>query len=191
MQCYTTTIRQMKPCTLDVRLLNSWGYFTSRVSKDERAHVCVWCARMTLRVMTVCVSAGDIKGWRSASLPLPSAGFPPVPGVWVPGTSGGALTWVPTVRLFKQKPDTLIRTSSRGWNNTSPATSASFPCTRPSVSRYKLRSGRRSAHVHLWCNSTTRLRHFLNSSIDRNLGFASSLFRDTLNLKSEHVSMYL
>lgn len=89
MQCYTTTIRQMKPCTLDVHLLNSWGYFTSRVSKDERAHVCVWCARMTLRVMTVCVSAGDIKGWRSASLPLPSAGFPPVPGVWVPGTSGG------------------------------------------------------------------------------------------------------
>lgn len=34
---------------------------------------------MTLHVMTVCVSARDIKGWRFASLPLPSAGFPPVP----------------------------------------------------------------------------------------------------------------
>lgn len=117
--------------------------------------------------------------------------IPPSAGGLSPGHFGGALTWVPTVRLSKQKPDTLIRTSSRGWNNTSPATSASFPCTRPSVSRYKVRSGRRSAHVHLWCNSTTRLRHFLNSSIDRNLGFARSLYRDTLNLKSEHVSVYL
>lgn len=179
MQCYTTTIGQMKPCTLDVRLLNSCGYFTSRVSKDERAHMCVWCARMTLRVMTVCVRAGDIKGWRSASLPLPSAGIPPSAGGLSPGHFGGALTWVPTVRLSKQKPDTLIRTSSRGWNNTSPATSASFPCTRPSVSRYKVRSGRRSAHVHLWCNSTTRLRHFLNSSIDRNLGFLRALYTAT------------
>lgn len=191
MQCYTTTIGQMKPCTLDVRLLNSCGYFTSRVSKDERAHMCVWCARMTLRVMTVCVSAGDIKGWRSASLPLPSAGFPPVPGVWVPGTSGGL--WLGS-RLYGCLNKSLTRSLGQvaGDETTRlPPLRPRFPCTRPSVSRYKVRSGRRSAHVHLWCNSTTRLRHFLNSSIDRNLGFASSLYRDTLNLKSEHVSMYL
>lgn len=115
---------------------------------------------------------------RGGDLPHCLCHQPDSPKCWAWGRVPGgrwALSRVLTVRLFKQRPDTLIRTSSRGWNNMSPATSALFLRTHPNVSSYKLSSGRHSAHLYMWCNSTERLEHFLNIFSEWNLGFTTSL----------------
>lgn len=143
----------MKPCTLDVHLLNSWGYFTSGVSIDKRTYVCM-CVMWTHDFAChdcVCKYRRH-KGVEIRLIAFAISRIPPSAGVWGQATSGGLWlgSWLYGC-LNKSLTHSLGQVAGDETTRLLPL--ALFPCTHPNVRRYKLRSVRHSAHVHLSCNS--------------------------------------
>lgn len=128
MQCYTKAITQIEALHLrcvsieEIRLLYQWL-------------VCVCDNHFTM-----CVNAGDIKGWRFASLHIPSARFRPVLASEARPLHGGLCLGSRLYGCLNKSLTHSIRQVA-GDETTRLTPGALFQCACPMVSHYNLHSG--------------------------------------------------